>query len=279
MKDYLRPREIRELERVMRSPRNVALQIQPGMDLSEEVYALAASYLSADPDGSPDFFVLSPEDGKITKDAVDGLLAHARVLPVASARRVFVINNAELLTEASQNALLKTLEDEADHIAFILVLNGPVLDTILSRCDRVEVGKLPREAFPDDDDIAYYASDGVPELYGLLFSDLDFVEFLGKVPGVIGDRRGLLSLMHAVKEKDDQFFFSAADDWQWQCFMNLMKHCRNFLILQQFGVEIPDCFRRMNIEGHILDQAVRTLEEKDGKLNRNDFFEFLLKIS
>ena len=61
--------------------------------------------------------------------------------------RVFVIKQAELMSLAAQNALLKTLEEPPPGVTIILLAEQPeqLLPTTLSRCRLLRFGLLPRE--------------------------------------------------------------------------------------------------------------------------------------
>lgn len=56
--------------------------------------------------------------------------------PIKSDYKVYIINNAEMLTSSSANAFLKTLEEPPDFVVFILLSNNVdnILPTIVSRC-------------------------------------------------------------------------------------------------------------------------------------------------
>ncbi|MFN3202828.1 MAG: DNA polymerase III subunit delta' [Bradymonadia bacterium] len=61
-------------------------------------------------------------------------------------RRVVILLDAHAMNPATANALLKTLEEPGPNTHFILVSAAPhlLLPTILSRCQRVRFGPLPR---------------------------------------------------------------------------------------------------------------------------------------
>ena len=61
--------------------------------------------------------------------------------------KVFVVLEAELMSAAAQNALLKTLEEPPPGVTIILVAEQPeqLLPTTLSRCRMVRFGLLPHE--------------------------------------------------------------------------------------------------------------------------------------
>ena len=61
--------------------------------------------------------------------------------------KVFVVAEAELMSPAAQNALLKTLEEPPAGVTIILITDRPelLLPTTRSRCATVRFGPLPRE--------------------------------------------------------------------------------------------------------------------------------------
>lgn len=65
-----------------------------------------------------------------------------------------VIEDAHILTEAAQHALLKTLEEPPEHARIIMETETPslLLPTILSRCQLVSLGNLPLH--PDKSNVA-----------------------------------------------------------------------------------------------------------------------------
>lgn len=100
----------------------------------------------------PDYFQLRPESsGKAAKsikiEAVRELQAGIARVPLLSQRRVVIIHEAEKMNEAAANCLLKTIEEPAGQVVFILLTSAPaaLLDTIISRCMRVEFGILQHE--------------------------------------------------------------------------------------------------------------------------------------
>ncbi|MGM9540943.1 DNA polymerase III subunit delta' [Anaerovibrio sp.] len=97
----------------------------------------------------PDYFRLLPESsGKAARsiriEAVRELQAGIARVPLLSQRRVVIIHEAEKMNEAAANCLLKTIEEPAGQAVFVLLTSAPaaLLDTIISRCMRVEFGIL-----------------------------------------------------------------------------------------------------------------------------------------
>ncbi len=65
----------------------------------------------------------------------------------ATSKRVFVLDEAHMLSKAAGNALLKTLEEPPQHVHFVLATTEPytLLDTIRSRSQRFDFHPVPIE--------------------------------------------------------------------------------------------------------------------------------------
>ena len=73
----------------------------------------------------------------------------AQIKPYSSAYKVYIIDEADKLTEEAQNALLKTIEEPPEYAVFLLLATKreALLPTVLSRCVTisfypVETGKI-----------------------------------------------------------------------------------------------------------------------------------------
>lgn len=78
-------------------------------------------------------------------DEIRELKEGIRFNPVKSRYKVFIIDEAHMLTPQAVNALLKTLEEPPEHAIFILATTEPekLLPTILSRVQRFDFKRLP----------------------------------------------------------------------------------------------------------------------------------------
>ena len=88
----------------------------------------------------PDVTIVEPGDsGSIKIEQVRDVIDGASYRPFEGRRRVVVIDEAEALVPAAQNALLKTLEEPPSSSVFILVTSRPdmLLPTVRSRCIRL----------------------------------------------------------------------------------------------------------------------------------------------
>jgi len=73
-------------------------------------------------------------------DIRDIKLSVTTVASAATSKRVFVLDEAHMLSKAAGNALLKTLEEPPEHVHFVLATTEPykLLDTIRSRTQRFD---------------------------------------------------------------------------------------------------------------------------------------------
>ena len=102
-----------------------------------------------DTEGKKDEFRdLSDEDRMITlKKTVRPLLEDVRRRPARGGRRVALIRRAERMNEESQNTLLKSLEEPAGGLVWVLTADDAsrLLDTVRSRATKVRFGRVPTE--------------------------------------------------------------------------------------------------------------------------------------
>lgn len=97
----------------------------------------------------PDVNAVLPQRSSrlIAKEAIEELTAWAALRAIESAWRVFLIEEADRMTETAQNHLLKTLEEPPGQAVFILLTEHPrgLLPTIRSRCQSVRFRTLRPE--------------------------------------------------------------------------------------------------------------------------------------
>ena len=90
-----------------------------------------------------------PDKAEIVVDQIRALRAGAYIRPNEGKRKVFVIDPADAMNPAAQNALLKVLEEGPAYAAFLLSAERPgrLLDTVRSRCELLTLP--PEEPEPD----------------------------------------------------------------------------------------------------------------------------------
>jgi len=80
-------------------------------------------------------------------DSVRALAEEMAYLPAALKKRVYILDEAHMLSQAAWNALLKIIEEPPDHLMFVFATTDAhkVPATILSRCQRFEFRRLSSE--------------------------------------------------------------------------------------------------------------------------------------
>lgn len=78
-------------------------------------------------------------------EQVRELRDNVRYAPSKGRFKIYIIDEVHMLTSAAFNALLKTLEEPPAHVKFIFATTEPqkVLATILSRCQRFDLHRIP----------------------------------------------------------------------------------------------------------------------------------------
>lgn len=87
----------------------------------------------------PDLILVSAAEKEIKIEQIKGLIWQLSLKPYSAPLKVAIIDDAHLMNQDAQNALLKTLEEPQDHTLLILISEypGALLSTIVSRCQRI----------------------------------------------------------------------------------------------------------------------------------------------
>ena len=130
------------------------------------------------------------DDARALRDAVV-------TLPFHSPYKVYIIDEAHMLTKDASNALLKTLEEPPAHVIFILATTEPhkILDTIVSRCE-VHTFKQPTRQMLKEHIITIAKKEG----FTLEHAAADLIALLAE--GSFRDANGILQkILYASKDK------------------------------------------------------------------------------
>src|ERR1041384_3177786 len=84
-------------------------------------------------------------------DEIRELRETAKYAPSSSRFKIYIIDEVHMLTKEAFNALLKTLEEPPAHVKFMFATTEPekVLPTILSRCQRFDLRRIPIKLMVD----------------------------------------------------------------------------------------------------------------------------------
>lgn len=159
-------------------------------------------------------------------DEMRDILEKVNFLPSVLRKKVYIIDEAHMLSTAAFNALLKTLEEPPSHMIFILATTEPhkIPATILSRCQRFDFKQFTLEELKEElkiisfnekmvineealSAIAEAADGGMRDALGILdqasvFSNGEItVEDINSVTGRISNYK-LIELIGSFKKKD-----------------------------------------------------------------------------
>ena len=93
---------------------------------------------------NPDFEIIEPDGNSIKIEQIRELIKKVYEKPIVSNKKVYIINESNLMTKEAQNSLLKTLEEPPEYVTIILIASNEnlFLPTIKSRCTKIMFRKL-----------------------------------------------------------------------------------------------------------------------------------------
>lgn len=175
-------------------------------------------------DTNPDIIYVRPKADKKSIGAKDmrELEEDVAIKPFNSKHKVYIFENASLLTEEAQNTFLKTFEEPPEYAVFILIIENStsLLQTILSRFTLVHFPSVSdeimeqyiSEKYPDEQErlpflIKYCA--GIPGMADNIINDENFetvrTSSLEKLFSVLStDRRSAFVVQKYLDENKDK---------------------------------------------------------------------------
>lgn len=104
------------------------------------------SCLEFENNNNPDFMQIDLEDDskEIKVEQIRFMQEKIAEKPITSDRKVYIINDSDLMNTAAQNCLLKTLEEPPQYAVIILIASNDskLLNTIKSRCIKIQFKKI-----------------------------------------------------------------------------------------------------------------------------------------
>lgn len=94
------------------------------------------SCVEFDSNNNPDYYEIIPDGANIKIDQIRQMQSKVSEQPIISNKKVYIIDDADLMTKEAQNCLLKTLEEPPEFVTIILIGSNEsnFLSTIKSRC-------------------------------------------------------------------------------------------------------------------------------------------------
>lgn len=214
-------------------------------------------------------------------DEIRALRESVKFMPVEGRKKVFIIDEAHMLTNEAWNALLKTIEEPPDHVMFIFATTEieklPV--TIVSRCQRYTFRRITsddiaqrlqyvadKEGFALEDNaarlIAVHADGGLRDALSILDQCVGMAS--GEItPAIVEELIGLVSKDWIIK------FLSALHDGDGPA---VLKYIQNALSEGRDGAQIMEALTQ-----HLRDLLIAKVAPDAEELKVYDSFrtEFL----
>jgi DNA polymerase III subunit delta' len=150
------------LQRAAERPVHAYLLVGPrGSGLEDAARCFAAEIVAPDDDQRvqdlvvrgmhPDVVEFEPEGNQILVAQAEAIIREAHSAPIEAERKVVAVLEADRLNEQASNKLLKTIEEPPARSTIVLVTSSPdeLLETVRSRCQRIDLATLPEAALRD----------------------------------------------------------------------------------------------------------------------------------
>ena len=208
-------------------------------------------------DNNPDFLCVEPEGNSIKIEQVRKLQKQIQEKPVVSNRKVYIIDDADLMTKEAQNCLLKTLEEPPEFASIILIGTNEnlFLTTIKSRCmilhfnrlEDVEVKKYLEQNY-DEKNITQGMLDIASGSIGRAINLKDKQEQYEKIEQLINslDKKDLIDIV-----KSAEILYKSKDD------INDMLDYANVILLRKAKIN------------YLYTNCIKIVENTKKRLNQN----------
>lgn len=192
---------------------------------------------------NPDIiYVEKPKDKtRITVDTIRKINEDAVIKPFNSPKKVYIINDGDLLTDEAQNAFLKTFEEPPEYAVFIIVTESStkLLQTILSRAVLISftpvanktIEKMLLENYPQERERIPFIvnfSEGIPGRAEEIINNPHFEEMREESIGML---KFLLSENKNDAFKIEEFIDKNKEDAE-MIFDFWISYLRDILVLQ-----------------------------------------------
>lgn len=247
---------------------------------------------------NPDYLMISPKEKNkvIGIDDIEDLFVFTGQMAANASYKVCVIDDADLLTESAQNALLKLLEEQAGQVVIILVAHRHLIDTVESRAKLIPFYSLQREemkeVIDDLDPLVAELSGGRIGFYKSMVASNGYVKTVKNALKFIenGNKADLFDCLHVIREKDKASFYETYDLPLIRAFVAFLRQVFYKILLGASGIEFgftpgidvskaSEHYSILSIQAavSVLSNAERMIS--DGRFNKNDWFDMLRFIA
>ncbi len=152
----------------------------------------------------PDVEIISPQKTSISINQIRLVQKSSFLKPMQAKQKIYIINNAETLTEEAMNCFLKTLEEPSAKVIFILITSNLLylFPTIISRCQIIKfnmlnkenISKILMQKYGVGEDEAYLLASISGGSIGKAFNYLNY--------GVVNNRKNMVELLNEIESNN-----------------------------------------------------------------------------
>lgn len=246
----------------------------------------------------PDFYYVTHDKPSIISvdDIREQVIEGIDTRPFKGKYKIYVINEADIMTEQAQNALLKTLEEPPAYVVIILLTTSKdkLLQTIQSRCvklalkpvDKTVLKKFLMKEFKVPDykaDIAVSFSQGNLGKAKMLIINEDFDKMRAEAISLLKhinemDAPDIMEAIAKIKEYkyDELDYLDIFSVWYRDVLLFKATNDVNDLIFKQEIQSIKAVAKRTSYEG--IDDIVQALEKAKARIKAKANFETCMTL-
>lgn len=215
------------------------------------------SCIEFDTNNNPDFLYIEPAGNTIKIEQIRNLQKNIQEKPIISNKKVYIINDADLMTKEAQNCLLKTLEEPPEFATIILIgaNDTAFLPTIKSRCTILYFNRIK------DEEIEEY----LKTYYGMDNIDKNMIEMF---QGSIGK-----ALTLKDKQEDYKILENIIENMNKKTLIDIISDSE---ILYKSKEEIEDMLEYLNIillrkskQNYLYTNCIKIVENTKKRLKQN----------
>ena len=256
------------------------------------------SCLQMENNAHPDFYsVTHDKPGSISvKDIREQIVQTVSTRPFKGRYKIYIVNEAEIMTEEAQNALLKTLEEPPEYVVIILLTTSKekLLQTIQSRCVKLALKPVEKKVLkkylmreykiPDyKADIAVSFSQGNFGKAKMLIMNEDFDKMRTEAVSLLKhinemDAPSIMEAINKIKEYkyDELDYLDIFSVWYRDVLLFKATNDVNDLVFKQEIQSIKAVAKRTSYEG--IDDIVRALETAKIRIKAKANFETCMTL-
>lgn len=256
------------------------------------------SCLQMENNAHPDFYSITHDKPSIisVEDIRSQIIKDIATKPYKGRYKIYVINEAEIMTEQAQNALLKTLEEPPEYVVIILLTTSreKLLQTIQSRCVKLALKPVEKKVLkkylmkeykiPDyKADIAVSFSQGNFGKAKMLIINEDFDKMRSEAVSLLKhinemDAPSIMEAIDKIKEYkyDELDYLDIFSVWYRDVLLFKATNDVNDLVFKQEIQYIKSVAKRTSYEG--IDDIVRALETAKIRIKAKANFETCMTL-